>query len=107
AWRTVLAHVLRGGGGRRGGGSHDGLHSKHSWRRASTAICTCGTCRHLDTRPPSPTRVRVPGGGDGAGRDAVEYSTESPEVLLGGDVVGHRRRGGGSAGIARGRCCGE
>jgi hypothetical protein len=52
--RTVLAPVLGDGFG-----SHDGLHSCTSWRRTSTAICTCGTCRQLDTRRRSPTWRRT------------------------------------------------
>ena len=61
--RTVLALVL---GRRHGGGfgSHDGLHSMHSWRRTSRAICTFGACRHLalddDHRSRSPGGTRVP-----------------------------------------------
>ena len=49
--------VSRSGGGHgMPGGSHDGLHSLQG-RRASTAVCTCGTCRHFDSRAPTPPRA--------------------------------------------------
>ena len=49
--------LTRGSLRRDGCGDHDGLDSKRRWRRASTAICTCGTCRPFDTRPSSPIPI--------------------------------------------------